>query len=107
MSKLHRKVAVSLTARDFVRQYFPGDYSIIPNGIDIAAYTCPREPIPELQDGKLNLPSWGAWTSGRVIYLLKALPHVKYLPQPAPDRRGRSSTRRRWRSTGTSCAIPA
>ena len=33
----------------------PGDYSIIPNGIDIAAYTCPGEPIPELQDGKINL----------------------------------------------------
>ncbi len=79
MSKLHRKVAVSLTARDFVRQYFPGDYSIIPNGIDIAAYTRPREPIPELQDGKINLLFVGRLDKRKgLIYLLKALPHVKY-----------------------------
>ena len=79
MSKLHRKVAVSLTARDFVRQYFPGDYSIIPNGIDIAAYTRPRAPIPELQDGKINLLFVGRLDKRKgLIYLLKALPHVKY-----------------------------
>ena len=65
MSKLHRKVAVSLTARDFVRQYFPGDYSIIPNGIDIAAYTRPGSPSRSCRTGRSTSSSWGAWTSGR------------------------------------------
>jgi phosphatidylinositol alpha-mannosyltransferase len=79
MSKLHRKVAVSLTARDFVRQYFPGDYAIIPNGIDVETYRRPRPPLPELQDGKVNLLFVGRLDKRKgLIYLLKALPHVKY-----------------------------
>jgi phosphatidylinositol alpha-mannosyltransferase len=79
MSKLHRKVAVSLTARDFVRQYFPGDYAIIPNGIDVEAYRRPRPLLPEVQDGKVNLLFVGRLDKRKgLIYLLKALPHVKY-----------------------------
>jgi phosphatidyl-myo-inositol alpha-mannosyltransferase len=79
MSKLHRKVAVSLTARDFVRQYFPGDYAVIPNGIDVEAYQRPHPPIPELRDGKVNLLFVGRLDKRKgLIYLLKALPHVKY-----------------------------
>jgi phosphatidyl-myo-inositol alpha-mannosyltransferase len=79
MSKLHRKIAVSLTARDFVRQYFPGDYAIVPNGIDVESYARPRPPLPELQDGKVNLLFVGRLDKRKgLIYLLKALPHVKY-----------------------------
>jgi phosphatidyl-myo-inositol alpha-mannosyltransferase len=79
MSKLHRKIAVSLTARDFVRQYFPGDYAVVPNGIDVESYARPRPPFPELQDGKINLLFVGRLDKRKgLIYLLKALPHVKY-----------------------------
>jgi phosphatidylinositol alpha-mannosyltransferase len=79
MSKLHGRIAVSLTARDFVRHYFPGEYRIIPNGIDVQAYTQPRSPFPELQDGKINLLFVGRLDKRKgLIYLLKALPHVKY-----------------------------
>jgi phosphatidyl-myo-inositol alpha-mannosyltransferase len=79
MSKLHRKIAVSLTARDFVRQYFPGDYAVVPNGIDVESYARPRPPLPELQDGKVNLLFVGRLDKRKgLIYLLKALPHVKY-----------------------------
>ncbi|MGH2354862.1 MAG: glycosyltransferase family 4 protein, partial [Chloroflexota bacterium] len=55
MNKLHGRIAVSTTARDFVHHYFPGEYRIIPNGIDVEAYERPRPPFPELQDGKINL----------------------------------------------------
>ena len=32
--KIDGKIAVSVTARDSIEKYFPGDYRIIPNGID-------------------------------------------------------------------------
>ncbi|MDQ3699718.1 MAG: glycosyltransferase family 4 protein, partial [Chloroflexota bacterium] len=79
MRKLHGRVAVSLTAREFVHRYFPGDYRIIPNGIDVEAYERPRPPLPEFQDGKINLLFVGRLDKRKgLIYLLKALPHVKY-----------------------------
>jgi phosphatidylinositol alpha-mannosyltransferase len=79
VKKLHGRVAVSLTAREFVQHYFPGNYRIIPNGIDVEAYVRPRPPFPELQDGKLNLLFVGRLEKRKgLIYLLKALPHVKY-----------------------------
>src|SRR5215813_10266994 len=36
--KLHGHIAVSGPARDFVGEYFPSDYRIIPNGIDYARF---------------------------------------------------------------------
>ncbi len=79
MRKLHGRVAVSLTAREFVNRYFPGDYRVIPNGIDVEAYQRPRPPLPELQDGKINLLFVGRLDKRKgLIYLLKALPYVKY-----------------------------
>ncbi len=77
--KLHGRIAVSPAARDFVSQYFPGDYRIIPNGIDVEAFEQPRPPIPELQDGKINLLFVGRLEKRKgLIYLLRALPYVKY-----------------------------
>ncbi len=77
--KLHGRIAVSPAARDFVSQYFPGDYRIIPNGIDVEAFERPRPPIPELQDGKINLLFVGRLEKRKgLIYLLRALPYVKY-----------------------------
>jgi phosphatidylinositol alpha-mannosyltransferase len=79
MRKLHGRIAVSATARDFVHHYFPGDYRIIPNGIDVAAFERPQPPFPELQDGKINLLFVGRLDKRKgLIYLLNALPHVKY-----------------------------
>jgi phosphatidylinositol alpha-mannosyltransferase len=79
MRKLHGRIAVSAAAREFVNQYFPGDYRIIPNGIDVEAFERPYPPIPELQDGKINLLFVGRLDKRKgLLYLLKALPHVKY-----------------------------
>jgi len=77
--KLHGRIAVSPAARDFVSQYFPGDYRIIPNGIDVEAFEQPRPPMPELHDGKINLLFVGRLEKRKgLIYLLRALPYVKY-----------------------------
>jgi phosphatidylinositol alpha-mannosyltransferase len=77
--KLHGRIAVSAAARDFVDQYFPGDYRIIPNGIDVDAFQQSYPPLPDLQDGKINLLFVGRLEKRKgLMYLLRALPLVKY-----------------------------
>ncbi len=53
--KLHGKIAVSKPAMQFVSRHFPGEYTIIPNGIDVAYFSADAPPIEELHDGKLNI----------------------------------------------------
>lgn len=53
--KLHGRIAVSECARDFVAEHFPGQYRIIPNGIDFEQFNRPAPPIAELRDGRLNV----------------------------------------------------
>ncbi len=50
--RLHGKIAVSNCARDFVAQRFPGDYRVIPNGIDRDRYTRAYPPIPWMNNGR-------------------------------------------------------
>ncbi|HEV2122706.1 MAG TPA: glycosyltransferase family 4 protein, partial [Chloroflexota bacterium] len=79
MRKVHGRIAVSASAREFVDQYFPGNYRIIPNGIDVEAYEQSRTPIPELNDGKINILFVGRLEKRKgLIYLLRALPYVRY-----------------------------
>lgn len=51
--RLHSCIAVSVPARDFVSRYFPGDYHIVPNGIDTRRFRPDHQPIPELRT-----PGW-------------------------------------------------
>ncbi len=46
--RLDGKIAVSSAARDFVWRAFPGEYRIIPNGIDPIWFGTPVEPVKEL-----------------------------------------------------------
>ena len=79
MRKVHGRIAVSATAREFVHHYFPGDYRVIPNGIDVETYERRPDAAPEPSDGKINLLFVGRLEKRKgLIYLLKALPHVKY-----------------------------
>lgn len=79
MRKVHGRIAVSAAAREFVDQYFPGEYKIIPNGVDVEKYAHRTLTLPELRDGKINLLFVGRLEKRKgLIYLLKALPHVKY-----------------------------
>lgn len=71
--RLTRRIAVSACARDFVAEYFPGEYRIIPNGIDLARFSTPRPPWPELRDGKLNVLFVGRLEKRKgLAYLLRA-----------------------------------
>lgn len=76
--KLHGLIAVSRSARDFVGQYFPGDYRIIPNGIAYDHFSQPRPRLPEFDDGRLNVLFVGRLEQRKgLTYLLRAWPEVR------------------------------
>ncbi len=52
--KLHGRIAVSAAARHFIDRYFPGDYKVIPNGIDVERYRR-AVPVARWQDGVKNV----------------------------------------------------
>lgn len=37
-NRLHARIAVSVPARDFISRYFPGQYHVVPNGIDSSRF---------------------------------------------------------------------
>lgn len=76
--KLHGKIAVSKPAMDFIGKHFPGEYKIIPNGIDFAHFSTAAAPIDELHDGKLNILFVGRPDKRKGLrYLLGAYKIVK------------------------------
>jgi len=70
--KLDGRIAVSGAARHFIDRYFPGDYRIIPNGVDLERFQS-AEPFEELRDGTLNILFVGRFEERKgLIHLLKA-----------------------------------
>ena len=56
LGHLHRAIAVSEPARDFVNRYFPNfPLRVIPNGIDVDVYRPGLSPIRHLRDENLNI----------------------------------------------------
>jgi phosphatidyl-myo-inositol alpha-mannosyltransferase len=53
--RLQGRIAVSRPAMEFAYKYFPADYNIIPNGVDIGRFSPEVKPIEEYRDGKLNI----------------------------------------------------
>ena len=76
--KLDGKIAVSQPALGYVSKHFPGDYAIIPNGID-SKYFCPDvSPIDEFSDGKINILFVGRMEKRKGLdYLLEAYKQAK------------------------------
>ncbi|MEO6577340.1 MAG: glycosyltransferase family 4 protein [Candidatus Limnocylindria bacterium] len=69
---LHGRIAVSGAARHFISTYFPGEYQIIPNGVDLDRFT-QAEPFEELRDGTLNILFVGRLEERKgLTHLLKA-----------------------------------
>jgi phosphatidylinositol alpha-mannosyltransferase len=48
-------IAVSQPAMDFVSRHYPGNYELIPNGVDTRLFSPQTLPLEELADGKRNL----------------------------------------------------
>jgi phosphatidylinositol alpha-mannosyltransferase len=76
--RLDHRVAVSEPARRFAGQYFPGEYEIIPNGIDFRRFNPDIPPVEGLRDGKLNILFVGRMDRRKGLpYLFKALPLIQ------------------------------
>ncbi|HLA16483.1 MAG TPA: glycosyltransferase family 4 protein [Candidatus Limnocylindrales bacterium] len=54
LERLHGRIAVSAAARHFIDRYFPGDYKVIPNGVDLERIGL-AVPIARWQDGTPNI----------------------------------------------------
>ncbi|MCH8224529.1 MAG: glycosyltransferase family 4 protein [Chloroflexi bacterium] len=76
--RLDGGIAVSPAAQRYVNNSFPGDYTIIPNGIDVDRFDGQAEPWPEYQDGKTNILFVGRLEKRKGLkYLLEAFSHLK------------------------------
>lgn len=76
-ARLDARMAVSEAARAFVSKYFPGEYEIVPNGIDCGRFRPDLEPIARLRDGRFNILFVGRLDRRKgLTYLCRAVPRV-------------------------------
>ena len=77
--RLHGSIAVSPAAMRYVNNTFPGEYEIIPNGIDYKHFSANVAPLPQYQDGKLNILFVGRLEKRKGLrYLLEAYSKLKW-----------------------------
>ena len=78
LRRLDGRIAVSSAAEEFVSRFFPGDFRIIPNGVDTQLYHPDTPPLPEFDDGKLNIVYLGRIEKRKGLkYLLRAIPMIR------------------------------
>ncbi|OQY95213.1 MAG: hypothetical protein B6D41_06410 [Chloroflexi bacterium UTCFX4] len=85
-NKLNGRIFVSQAVRDFTLAQFPGDYRIIPNGIDFQRFASPKvRPIERFHDGRPNILFVGRLDKRKGFHhLIRAFPFIK---QFFPDAR--------------------
>jgi phosphatidylinositol alpha-mannosyltransferase len=70
--KIHGRIAVSAAARHFIDRFFPGDYKVIPNGVDVDRFAR-AVPIARWEDGTKNILFVGRFEPRKgLLHLLKA-----------------------------------
>jgi phosphatidylinositol alpha-mannosyltransferase len=85
--RLDGRIAVSEAARGYVSRYFPGEYTIIPNGVDTTAFRPDLEPLPACRGHGPTILFVGRLEKRKgFIHLLRAfaevaraLPHARLL----------------------------
>ncbi len=76
--KLHGRIAVSAPAHEFVSQYFPAEYNILPNGVDLEQFNPNMPAFEEYRDGKLNILFVGRMEKRKGLnYLIRAYEKIK------------------------------
>jgi len=71
-ARLHGRIAVSGAAKHFIDRYFPGEYKVIPNGVDVHSFQR-AVPLARWQDGTHNLFFVGRFEPRKgLLELLKA-----------------------------------
>ena len=77
--RLDGRIAVSQPALQFISRHFPGEYHVIPNGIDVDHFSPEKLPLPEFKDGKINLLFVGRLEKRKGLkYLLAAFSCLKW-----------------------------
>ena len=77
--RLHGGIAVSPAAHQYVHNFFPRDYRIIPNGIDVDHFSKSAVPWPQYQDGKTNILFVGRMEKRKGLkYLLEAYSRLRW-----------------------------
>ncbi len=76
--KLNVRIVVSRAAMEFSNKHFPGDYTIIPNGVDVEHFSQDVPPIDDFRDGKVNILFVSRLEKRKgVNYLIKAYKRAK------------------------------
>ncbi|HSW42911.1 MAG TPA: glycosyltransferase family 4 protein [Patescibacteria group bacterium] len=76
-SRLHGRIAVSAAARHFADRYLPGDFKVIPNGVDLHRFA-QAVPVARWQDGRPNILFVGRLEPRKgLLHLLKAFRMVR------------------------------
>jgi len=71
-ARLHGRIAVSGAAKHFIDRYFPGEYKVIPNGVDVERFRR-AVPLARWQDGIQNILFVGRFEPRKgLLELLKA-----------------------------------
>lgn len=79
VNRLDTRIAVSEPARAFVSRYFPADYIVVPNGIDLDRFSPEVEPFPWASDGAPRILFIGRHDEPRkgLDVLLRAMPALR------------------------------
>jgi phosphatidyl-myo-inositol alpha-mannosyltransferase len=71
-------IAVSTAALQFISRYFPADYRVIPNGVNLERFSPQVVPLPQFMDGKQNILFVGRFEKRKgAKYLLRAIPSIR------------------------------
>ena len=71
-------IAVSTAALQFVSRYFPADYRVIPNGVNLDRFSEKIAPLSQFMDGKQNILFVGRFEKRKgAKYLLRAIPEIR------------------------------
>jgi phosphatidylinositol alpha-mannosyltransferase len=86
IGRLDGRIAVSQAVVDYISHYFPGDYVVIPNGVDVDRFGgLQAEPWPRFTDGRPNILFVGRMEKRKGFrHLIRAFPYVK---QEIPEAR--------------------
>ncbi|MEA3459820.1 MAG: glycosyltransferase family 4 protein [Chloroflexota bacterium] len=78
VEKLDGRIAVSEVTREYLSRYFPGDYRIIPNGVDVGRFGGDVKPVERFCDGRPNILFVGRLEKRKGFkHLLRAFSRIK------------------------------